>query len=76
MTLETKDKHTQNLINGLNLLLSYYPQAKVRKGSSEDELHVRGVNNDLPGEIQRLLNDWYWELYFYEDIYYWEFNLL
>jgi hypothetical protein len=48
-----QDEHTRNLINGLHLLLTYYPQAKVRMGYSEEELTVREVTGILPPENDR-----------------------
>jgi len=70
-----KDESTQNLIKGLNLLLALYPKAKVRMGFSREELHVRGMEDDLVPETKKILEDWDWRLNYYEETYYWEFEL-
>lgn len=70
-----KDESTQNLIKGLNFLLALYPKAKVRIGFSREELHVKGMEDDLVPETKKILEDWNWSLNFYEEIYYWELEL-
>jgi len=76
MNLTIKNKHTQNLIKGLNLLLALYPKAKVRMGFSREELHVRGMGDDLILETKKILEDWDWRLCFHEETYYWEYELI
>lgn len=70
-----KDESTQNLTKGLNLLLALYPKAKVRMGFSREELHVSGMEDDLVPETKKILEDWNWSLNYYEETYYWEFEL-
>lgn len=80
------DKNTQNLMKGLNLLLSLYPKARVRMGFSREELHVRGMEDDLIEplrhslsripETKKILEDWDWSLGYHEEEYYWEFELI
>ena len=70
-----RDILTQKLLQGLFILLDTYPQAKIRMGYDIGLITVREVDNNLHQEDKELLESYDWQLVYYEDKYFWEFEL-
>lgn len=75
MNLNFTDNTTREFVNGLLLILNLYPKAKVRSGYGDYEVTIRDVNGILPDTTKKILEDWGWQLMFYEDSYFWEYEL-
>lgn len=75
INLNFLDTTSRELINGVVLLLSLYPEAKVRCGYDTGEIFVRGVDSKLGDPTKKILEDWNWWLVSYEDESYWEYEL-